>query len=261
MAEKPANQVPVAHAPERSADEQRTLNAQRRIQERGIRRVVIAGLLLAITLLLAFTPIGFIPVPTPAGSATIAHIPTIIGGILEGPLVAVILALGFGFGSFFSPLVPIKDPLVIVLPRLLIGIAAWGVFAALRRASKRTLALMLGLLLILLLFSSYEVSKKWVWLGIVVGVVSSGAVALLYLWMRREDVHIVSLAAAGVVGSFANTIPVLSAAVLRGYVTPSAALGIGLAQGIPEAIVSGIVVVAVVAALRQIGQRRRGSRL
>ncbi len=50
-------------------------------QERAIRRIITAGLLLAITLLLAFTPVGFIPVPTPAGSATIAHIPTIIGGV------------------------------------------------------------------------------------------------------------------------------------------------------------------------------------
>ena len=44
------------------------------VNDRGIRRVVVAGLLLAITLLMAFTPIGFIPMPTPAGSATIAHI-------------------------------------------------------------------------------------------------------------------------------------------------------------------------------------------
>jgi len=47
-------------------------------QERSIRRIVTAGLLLAITLLLALTPVVFIPVPTPAGSATIAHIPAII---------------------------------------------------------------------------------------------------------------------------------------------------------------------------------------
>ncbi|MBC7239190.1 MAG: hypothetical protein H5T71_03715, partial [Chloroflexi bacterium] len=43
--------------------------------ERAIRRVTTAGLLLAITLLLVFTSIGMFPVPTPAGHATIAHIP------------------------------------------------------------------------------------------------------------------------------------------------------------------------------------------
>ncbi|NLG28264.1 MAG: ECF transporter S component, partial [Chloroflexi bacterium] len=149
---------------------QRLARAQKPAQERYIRRVVVAGLLLAITLLLTFTNIGFVPVPTPAGSATIAHIPTIIGGILEGPLVGLILALGFGVGSFFSPLVPVKDPLVIILPRLAIGVVAFYVYAALRRANKRTLTAMLAVLLGLLLYSSYVVSQRTLWLGIVIAV-------------------------------------------------------------------------------------------
>jgi uncharacterized membrane protein len=174
-----------------------------------------------------------------------------------------VLALGFGVGSFFSPLVPIKDPLVIVLPRLLIGVVAYYVFAALRKASKPTLTAMLAVLLGLLLYSSYVVSQKTLWLGIVVAVLSVAGAVALYLWMQKEDLGIVSLAIAAVAGSMANTIPVLTAAVWRQVpgITPSVALGIGLAQGIPEAIVSAIVVVAVVSALRQIGSRRRGSRL
>lgn len=230
--------------------------------DRGIRRVTTAGLLLAITLLLGLTPVGFIPVPTPAGSATIAHIPAIIGGILEGPLVGLIVGLGFGFASLLSPLVPVKDPLVIVLPRLPIGIVAAFVFYALRRAKAGTLTALLALLILLVLCAAYEVARRYLWLGIAIGVVAVlGAVALA-LWMRGQEPAVVSLAAAGIAGSLTNTILVLSMAVLRQVagITPAVAWGIGLGQGIPEAIVSAIVVTAVVSAVRQIG-KRRGSRL
>lgn len=230
------------------------------VNDRGIRRVVVAGLLLAITLLMAFTPVGFIPMPTPAGSATIAHIPAIIGAILEGPLVGVIVSLGFGFGSFFSPLVPIKDPLVIILPRLLIGPVAWWVFAVLRRARLGTLTGMLAVLLALLLAFSYQVAQQTLWLGMTAAVISAIAIVFLFVWVRREESAIVSLAVAGATGSLTNTALVLSAATLRGYVTSDAAWGIAVTHGIPEMFVSAVITAAVVAAIRQIGTRR-GSRL
>jgi len=230
--------------------------------EKRIRRIVVAGLLLAITLLLVFTRIGMIPVPTPAANATIAHIPAIIGGILEGPLVGLAVGLGFGLASFASATNPMfKDPLVAVLPRMFIGVTASWAFFVLRRASRRVLTVMLGLLLLLMLLFSSQVYKTVAWLGIALAVVSLVGAMLLYLWMRREDVQIVSLAIAGGVGSLTNTVLVLSAAVWRDYIPSEAGWGIGLTHGVPEVIVSGIVVVAVVAALRQIGQRRRGSSL
>jgi uncharacterized membrane protein len=224
--------------------------------------VVVSGLLLAITLLMAFTPVGFIPMPTPAGSATIAHIPAIIGAILEGPLVGLIVSLGFGFGSFFSPLVPVKDPLVIILPRLLIGPVTWWVFAALRRARVGTLTGMLAVLLALLLAFSYQVAQQTLWLGMVVAVVSAVAIALLFIWVRREESAVVSLAVAGAAGSLTNTVMVLSAAVLRQIpgITSEVAWGIAITHGIPEMFVSAVITAAVVAAIRQIGTRR-GSRL
>lgn len=230
--------------------------------QKGIRRLVVAGLLLAITLLLVFTRIGMIPVPTPAANATIAHIPAIIGGILEGPLVGLVVGLGFGFASFASATIPMfKDPLVAVLPRVFIGITASLVFRLLKPASKRVLTIMLAILLAVMLVFSIQVYKTIVWLGVALALVSLVGAVLLYLWMRREEVEIVSLAIAGGVGSLTNTILVLSAAVWRDYIPSEAGWGIGLTHGVPEVIVSGIVVVAVVAALRQIGQRRRGARL
>ncbi len=228
-------------------------------QERAIRRVITAGLLLAITLLLALTPVGFIPVPTPAGSATIAHIPAIIGGILGGPTVGLLVSLGFGFASFMSPLVPVKDPLVIILPRLLIGVVAYWVYTALRRANRTTLTILLEVLTALVLVAAYYVSQAVLWLGILVAVAAVAGSIAVTLWMRHQEAVIVSLVAAGVAGSLTNTVLVLSAAVLRKVpgVTPGVALTIGLSQGIPEAVVSAIVVVAVVTAVQQIGQRQR----
>ena len=243
------------------------------LYERGIRRIITAGLLLAITLLLSFTRVGFIPVPTPAANATIVHIPAIIGGILEGSLVGLIVGLGFGFASFMNATIPMfKDPLVAVVPRLFIGVTAAWTFAALWRANKRILYTCLGVLMVLGILSGYELSKqeKFVWLGMNLGgfavglavvVVVAIATALLYVWIRREDVRIVAMAVAAVVGSLTNTVLVLGAAVLRGYIPAGVAWMIGLSHGIPEAIISVIVVVAVVAALRQIGRGRRGARL
>lgn len=227
---------------------------------RGIRRVVVAGLLLGITLLMAFTPVGFIPMPTPAGSATIAHIPAIIGGVLEGPLVGLIVSLGFGFASLLSPLVPVKDPLVIILPRLLIGPVAWWVFTVLRRARVGMLTGMLAVLLALLMAFSFQVAQQVLWLGILAAAISGAAVVLLFNWVSREESAIVSLAVAGAAGSLTNTALVLSAAVLREYLTSEAAWGIVIAQGIPEMFVSAVITTAVVAAIRQIGTRR-GARL
>ena len=230
--------------------------------DKGIRRIIIAGLLLAITLLLVFTRIGMIPVPTPAGNATIAHIPAIIGGILEGPMVGLLVGLGFGFASFMNATIPMfKDPLVAIVPRVFIGLTASWAYALLKRANRKVLTGMLGVLLLLLLFFSWEVSKTILWLGIVLIVVSLATAIGLYWWLRREEVQIVGLAIAAAVGSLTNTILVLSSAVWRGYIPKEAAWGIGVTHGIPEVIVSAIVTVAVVAALRQIGRRREGSGL
>ena len=231
-------------------------------KETGIRRIVTAGLLLAITLLLVFTRIGMIPVPTPAANATIAHIPAILGGILEGPLVGLIVGVGFGLASFMSASVPMfKDPLVAILPRLFIGITSSWAYVLLRRANRRTLTIMLVVLFLLMLVFSTQVMNSIRWLGITLAIISTVSAGALYWWMRRQDVQIVGLGVTAAVGSLTNTILVLSVAVWRGYIPTEAAWGIGLTHGIPEVIVSGIVVIAVVTALRQIGRRQRGSRL
>jgi len=226
----------------------------------GIRRTITAGLLLAITLLLTLTRIGMIPVPTPAGNATIAHIPAILGGIMEGPLVGLIVGLGFGFGSFMGATLPLfKDPLVAVAPRLLIGLVSAWVYIALRKANRRTLTIMIGVLLLLLLAFSYQVGMTTLWLGIVAAVATVGVCVGLLIWLGKEEPGIIALAIAAAAGSLTNTVLVLAMATIRGYFSAEMAWTVGLTHGIPEAIVSAVVVVAVVSAVRQIGSRQRGS--
>ena len=233
-----------------------------KLDDSGVRRLIAAGLLLAITLLLVFTRVGMIPVPTPAANATISHIPAIIGGILEGPIVGFVIGLGFGLASFASATTPLfKDVVVAVLPRMFIGMTASWAFVALSKANRRTLSWMLAVILVLLLVFAREVFGQVAWLGVVIAVAAIGGVAGLFLWMRHESVRIIGLAIAAAVGSLTNTVLVLSAAVARGYIPREAAWGIGVTHGIPEVIVSGIVTVAVVATLRRIGGRRSGSRL
>jgi len=57
------------------------------------------------------------------------HIPAIIGGVLEGPRVGALTGLVFGLHSLIRAGNPLfADPLVAVLPRIFIGIAAHLVY-------------------------------------------------------------------------------------------------------------------------------------
>jgi uncharacterized membrane protein len=109
-------------------------------------RIVIAGVLAAITIILGVIPgIGFIPLPNMSGSATIEHIPTILGGVIAGPVVGIFSGLIFGILSFTRATVPFfKDPLVSILPRLFIGLTAWASFAALARFNRDVAAAVAG---------------------------------------------------------------------------------------------------------------------
>lgn len=101
------------------------------------RQIVVSGIIAGIALFLGATRLGFIPVPIPIiGNATIMHIPAIVGGALEGPLVGLLAGAIFGIFSFLNADNPVfTNPIVAILPRLLIGIVAWAVFVGLRRWS------------------------------------------------------------------------------------------------------------------------------
>ncbi|MEN3184296.1 MAG: ECF transporter S component, partial [Atribacterota bacterium] len=77
------------------------------------RDITISALLAASAIVLGATGLGFVPVPTPAGRATIMHVPTILAGVLEGPVIGGLVGLIFGLYSFFTTAVPfLRDPLI-----------------------------------------------------------------------------------------------------------------------------------------------------
>lgn len=94
------------------------------------RQIAIVGLLGAITMVLGSTTLGFIPIPfSPAGRATIMHIPVILAAILEGPMVGMLVGLIFGMFSFMQQASPLfADPLIAIVPRVLIGLISYLVF-------------------------------------------------------------------------------------------------------------------------------------
>jgi uncharacterized membrane protein len=114
----------------------------------GTRQVVVAGGVGGVALFLGATRLGLIPVPIPLiGNATIMHIPAIVGGVLEGPVVGILAGLIFGIFSFLYAESPVfANPLVAILPRLLIGVVAWAVFVGLRRFSVDLASVAAGLL-------------------------------------------------------------------------------------------------------------------
>lgn len=98
------------------------------------RRIVVAGVLGAISIALGVTRLGFIPVPNATGYATIMHIPPIIGAVLEGPIVGVLAGGIFGIFSMLQDTTGLfTNPLVAVVPRLLIGLISWLTYRSLVR--------------------------------------------------------------------------------------------------------------------------------
>ncbi len=104
------------------------------------RKIVVTAVLSAVTIVLGLLPFGGY-IPFFGISITILAIPVIIGAILEGPIVGAGIGLIFGLTSLYqaatapkSPLDPLfVNPLLSVLPRMLIGPVAWLVWSALKR--------------------------------------------------------------------------------------------------------------------------------
>lgn len=105
------------------------------------RQIAVAGLLGAITVVMGMTSLGFIPIPfSPAGRATIMHIPVILAAIMEGPVIGMIVGLIFGIFSFIQQGSPMfADPLIALLPRILIGLTAYLTFSFFARINKANL--------------------------------------------------------------------------------------------------------------------------
>ena len=104
--------------------------------------LAVAGVFGALAIVLAFTPLGLIPVPNPTEAATSLHLPAIVAGILSGPIVGAMVGLVLAISSWYlysASFITFADGNMLValiaafLPRILIGVLAYYAYRPLRR--------------------------------------------------------------------------------------------------------------------------------
>lgn len=108
----------------------------------NVRDLTILGMLSGIIILLAYTPIGLIPLG-PISASTV-HMPVIVGAlilgsrkgaVLGGIMGSVTCVRAFAAAGWLDQF--FKNPLVSVLPRIFIGIAAYYTFIGIKKLCKK----------------------------------------------------------------------------------------------------------------------------
>lgn len=188
----------------------------------NVRKMAIIGVLSAVSIMMSMIPgIGYIPIgPT---NATIMHIPVIIGSIIEGPIVGATVGFIFGLTSLIKALTQptitsfaFINPLVSILPRVLIGILAYYIYEFTMKLTKK--ASISGLLA--------------GGLGSIIN--TAGVLGMIYILYGARFAE-VSGASASTAGTFMFTL--------------------AATNGIPEAIVGALVVSPVIVALKKVIKR------
>ena len=108
------------------------------------KKMVITAMFVAITAVLTFTPIGMIPLPPPLANATTVHIPVLLAALIEGPVVGLIVGFSFGVCSLIHAwgtgmiglTLFFRNPLISILPRLLVPLIAFGIYQLLQKIDK-----------------------------------------------------------------------------------------------------------------------------
>ena len=182
------------------------------------RRLVLIGALGGISIFLGVSGLGLIRLPI--FSLTIMHIPVIIGGLLEGPVVGIAVGLIFGLFSMYQNITApgltsfiFWNPIVALIPRMLIGIVAYYSFKLLKSKIKST-GVCAGIASILATLTN------------TIGVL--GLTYILYLDKYAQAREISRDAVAGTL------------------------LTVGLTNGIPEAIVSALITIPIVVTMLKI---------
>ena len=197
--------------------------------------LVITALFVAIIVLMAFTPVGYINLVVI--KATLIHVPVILGSIILGPKKGALLGFVFGLTSLinntynpsllsfaFTPFHNDGNLLSLVIcfvPRILVGIVPYFVFEGVNKLLKKV-----------------------------------------------PVRNIISLPVASAVGSFTNTLLVMpmiyfffcnqfaAAKEIAVDAVAGVVMGIIAANGIPEAIVAAVIVTAIASVLIKAGYRR-----
>ena len=193
------------------------------------------ALLTALMLVMAFTPLGYIPLPFM--NATTMHIPVIIGACLLGPKMGAVLGGLFGLTSVFKATITPNITSFVFTP-----------------------------------FYSLNPQFSGSWKSLIVAIVPRiliGLLAGLAYQALRKAVHneTVSLAISGFIGSMVNTIGVMGLIYLlfgdqyaaAGGVEPDLLLGVIMGvvgmNGVPEALIAAVLTAAVCKALLAVGKR------
>ncbi len=204
------------------------------------RKLVTAAFLLAIIIIMAVTPLGFLRIGVTA--LTIIHLPVIIGSILLGPVYGAFLGFAFGVSSVlnatfapdatsfaFSPFYSAGGVggngwslVVALVPRILTGIIPFLVYKAMSYLLSKKYADVIAHVLIILAFLALSVYKlieavrqgttgllfDFLIYVTILSYVTGDAIAKKFRFRNRESLP---FAAAGVLGSLTNTILVLGA--------------------------------------------------
>lgn len=208
------------------------------------KELVLTALFAAIIIIMAFTPLGYIPLVVI--NATIIHIPVILGSLFCGPKKGGLLGFIFGLTSFikntfmpaslsafvFSPVLAastigtsgiFKSLYICFVPRILVGVIPYFVYVGVKKliSSEQkklwsvVLNLFIGIFLVvgvrafLIKVLSENSLSQPVLLAIALAV---GLVVFigLTLFTRKKNGNISAFIYAGVVGAMVNTILVMS---------------------------------------------------
>ncbi len=122
--------------------------------KKKIQTLTLAAFFVAIEILMAVTPIGYIPVG--AINITTMHLPVILSGIILGPVIGALTGFVFGLTSMlkntftpnitsfcFSPFITVGGVsgnfasfLIVFVPRILLGVLSFYIYRALRRSKQ-----------------------------------------------------------------------------------------------------------------------------
>lgn len=204
--------------------------------------LVLTALFTAIIVIMAFTPLGYIPLVVI--NATIIHIPVILGALFLGPKKGAFLGFVFGLTSFinntfkaatasafvFSPVLAynvvgvsgiFKSLYICFVPRILVGVVPYFVYILIRRALKseqKAARIVVNAAASLILFVSVRAflirllpeafsAMICTLIGFLAGI---ALMAVLTVSGRRKGSANIALAYAGLVGAFTNTLFVMS---------------------------------------------------
>lgn len=182
------------------------------------RRLVLIGALGGISIFLGISGLGLIRLPI--FSLTIMHIPVIIGALLEGPVVGIVVGLIFGLFSMYQNIIApgltsfiFWNPIIALIPRILIGIVAYYSFKLLKSKVKST-GVCAGIASILATLTN-----------------TIGVLGLTYILYIDKYAQAREISRESVAGTL---------------------LTVGLTNGIPEAIVSALITIPIVVTMLKI---------